>query len=100
MASFFVIVASLQGARLGKPPYLWAVLTGPGNRAALAKEGWTRIGKVFLVAILLGLDSRVIVLKVYPCEALIVAALLAIAPNVIVRGVVTRVAETLRSGIA
>jgi hypothetical protein len=79
VASVFAIVAGLQDARLGRPPYLWAVLTAPAHRASLIKEAWTGIGKVFLVAVLLDLIYQIIVLEVYPGEALIVAALLAIA---------------------
>ena len=33
LASVVAIVAGLQDARLGKPPYLWAVLTEPAHRA-------------------------------------------------------------------
>ena len=95
VAVAFAIVAGLQDARLGKQPYLWAVLTEPANRAALVKEGWSRIGKVFLVAIVLDLAYQVVVLKVFPGEAVIVAILLAIVPYAVVRGVVTRIAGML-----
>jgi hypothetical protein len=53
---------------------------------------------VFLVAVLLDLVYQVVVLEVYPGEALIVAVLLAIVPYVIVRGVVTRAAKKLKGG--
>lgn len=71
------------------------MFTQPANRAALIKDGWNRIGKVFLVAIALDLVYQVVVLEVFPGEALIVAVLLAIAPYVVVRGVVTRVGGLL-----
>jgi hypothetical protein len=95
VAAIFAIIAGLEDARLGRRPYLWAVVTEPGNRAALIKEGWTRIGKVFLVAVLLDLIYQLVVLQVYPGEAIIVAVLLAIIPYVVLRGVVTRVAGIL-----
>jgi hypothetical protein len=98
VAAIFAIISGLEDARLGRRPYLWAILTEPANRAALVKEGWTRIGKVFLVAILLDLVYQVVVLEVYPGEALIVAVLLAVAPYVILRGVVTRAAGMLQGG--
>ena len=63
VAAIFAIIAGLEDARLGRRPYLWAILTEPANRAALVKEGWTRIGKVFLVAILLDLLYQVVVLR-------------------------------------
>ena len=95
VACVFAIIAGLQDAQLGKSPYLWAMFTQPANRAALIKDGWNRIGKVFLVAIALDLVYQVVVLEVFPGEALIVAVLLAIAPYVVVRGVVTRVGGLL-----
>jgi hypothetical protein len=95
VAAIFAITSGLEDARLGRRPYLWAILTEPANRAALVKEGWTRIGKAFLVATLLDLVYQVVVLEVYPGEAIIVAVLLAIIPYVALRGIVTRVAETL-----
>jgi hypothetical protein len=97
VAAIFAIVAGLQDARLGRLPYLWAVLTDPAHRGALIKDGWSRIGKVFLVAIVLDLVYQVVVLEVYPGEALIVALLLAVVPYVL-RGVVTRLAELLARG--
>jgi hypothetical protein len=98
VAAIFAIVAGLQDAKLGRPPYLWAVLTEPANRASMIKEGWARVGKIFIVALLLDLIYQIIRLEVYPGEALIVAVLLAIAPYVIVRGVVTRIAGILTGG--
>ena len=53
---------------------------------------------MFLVAILLDLIYQVVVLEVYPGEAIIVAVLLVIAPYTILRGVVTRAAELLKGG--
>jgi hypothetical protein len=98
MASIFAIVSGLQDARLGRRPYLWAIVTEPDHRLSLIKEGWARIGKVFLVAVALDLVYQIVVLDIRPGEALIVAILLAIAPYVLLRGVVTRVARILTGG--
>jgi hypothetical protein len=98
VAAVFAIAAGLKDAKLGRRPYLWAVLTEPANRASLIREAWTQIGKLFLVAIVLDLIYQVVVLEVYPGEALIVAILLALAPYVILRGVATRIAGILRGG--
>ncbi len=62
VACVFAVIAGLQDARFGKQPYLWALFTEPANRAALVKDGWRRIGKVFLVAIVLDLAYQVVVL--------------------------------------
>jgi hypothetical protein len=98
VAAIFAVVSGLQDARLGRPPYLWTVLKDPAQRASLIREGWTRIGKVFLVAIALDLIYQIMVLEVYPGEALVVAVLLAIIPYAVLRGVVTRVAGILTGG--
>jgi hypothetical protein len=98
VAAIFAIVAGLQDARLGRSPYLWAILTEPANRASLIRDGWKRIGKVFIVAVVLDLIYQIVVLEVYPGEAIIVALLLAIIPYVVLRGVVTRVAGILTRG--
>jgi hypothetical protein len=98
VAAIFAIVSGLEDAKLGRTPYLWAIVTEPANRAALIKDGWTRIGKVFLVALALDLIYQIVVLQVYPGEALIVAFLLAVIPYVILRGLVNRTAGILGRG--
>jgi hypothetical protein len=98
VATIFAILAGLQHARLGRSPYLWAILTEPANRASLIREGWKRAGKVFIVAVALDLIYQIVVLEVYPGEAIIVAVLLVIIPYVVLRGVVTRVVGILTGG--
>ena len=52
------------------------------------------MGKVFIVAIILDLTYEVIVYRwVYPGQALIVAAVLAFIPYLLIRGPVTRIAR-------
>ncbi len=95
MAAFFAIRSGLADARAGKPPYFWALLSDPGQRAGMIKDGWKSIGRVFILAVVLDVIYQIIVLRfVYPGEAIIVAFILAIAPYLILRGLVTRVART------
>jgi len=95
MAAFFAIRSGLADARAGKPPYFWALLADPGQRAGMIKDGWKSIGRVFILAVVLDVIYQIIVLRfVYPGEAIIVAFILAIAPYLILRGLVTRVART------
>ena len=62
-------------------PYFWAILTNPTHRAALLKDGWKSVGKIFVLAIVLDVVYQVIVDRfVYPGEVIIVALLLAIVP--------------------
>ena len=95
MTAFFAIRSGLADARAGKPPYFWALLADPGQRAGMIKDGWKSIGRVFILAVVLDVIYQIIVLRfVYPGEAIIVAFILAIAPYLILRGLVTRVART------
>jgi len=96
MAAFFAIRAGLADARAGKPPYFWCLLTSPGERKDMLKDGWKSVGRVFLLAIALDVIYQIIVLHfVYIGEALIVAFVLAIVPYLILRGLVTRVARRI-----
>lgn len=94
MASIFAIMSGLKDARAGNPPYFWALLTEPGHRAAMLRDGWKSVGKVFVLAIVLDVVYQIIVQRfVYPGEALITAFILAIVPYLILRGLVTRIAR-------
>jgi hypothetical protein len=94
MASFFAIRSGLADARAGKPPYFWSLLTDPGERISMMKDGWKSIGRVFILALLLDVVYQIFVLRfVYVGEAIIVAFVLAIVPYLLVRGPVTRLAR-------
>jgi hypothetical protein len=92
MASIFAVIAGLKDARAGNPPYFWALLTEPGHRLAILKDGWKSVGKVFVLAAVLDVVYQFKVQGfVYPAEVLIVALLLAVVPYLILRGLVTRI---------
>jgi hypothetical protein len=94
MASVFAILAGLKDAKAGKPPYFWALITNPGHRVDMIKDGWKSVGKVFILALVLDVAYQIFVLHfVYPGEAIIVAFILAIAPYLILRGLVSRLAS-------
>jgi hypothetical protein len=94
MASFFAIRSGLADAKAGKPPYFWGLLSSSSHRAAMIKDGWKSVGKVFVLAIVLDVVYQIIVYRfVYPGEAIIVALLLAIVPYLILRGPVNRLAR-------
>jgi len=94
MAAFFAIRSGLADARAGKPPYFWGLLTHPGERAEMIKDGWKSISRVFFLAIVLDIIYQLIVLHtVYPGEMIIVAIILAIVPYLILRGLTTRLAR-------
>jgi hypothetical protein len=94
MASALAIRSGLQDARNGKPPYFWALVTNPAHRAAMIRDGWKSVGKMFVVALVLDCLYQIIVARfVYPGEAIVVAFVLAIVPYLILRGLVTRLAS-------
>jgi hypothetical protein len=94
MAAVLAIIAGLKDARAGKPPYFWALLTSPGHRADMVRDGWKSVGRVFILALVLDAAYQIIVLHfVYPGEAIVVAFILAIVPYVIIRGPVSRIAS-------
>jgi hypothetical protein len=72
MAAFFAIRAGLADVKAGKPPWFWELVSNPPQRADMVKEAWKRIGKVFILAVVLDVVYQLIVLHfVYPGEALI-----------------------------
>jgi|SRR5580704_10772583 hypothetical protein len=94
MAAFFAIRSGLADARAGKPPYFWGLLSHPGQRHDMIKDGWKSVGRVFILALVLDAVYQMIVLHfVYPGEMIIVAFILAILPYLILRGLVTRLAR-------
>lgn len=94
MAVIFAVRSGLLDARLGKPPYFWALATRPDHRVDMLKDGWKSIGKVFVFALILDVVYQIIALRfVYPGEAIIVSFVLAIVPYLILRGLVTRIAR-------
>jgi hypothetical protein len=94
MAAFFAIRSGLADARAGRPPYFWSIVSDPTHRADRIKDGWASVGKVFVLAVALDVVYQIIVSRfVYVGEAFIVAFILAIAPYLILRGLVTRLAR-------
>ena len=96
VAIFFATRAGLRDARAGRTPYFWGLVYDPANRREMLRAGWKDVGKVFVLALILDVVYQVIVSRwVYPGEVLIVAAVLALVPYLLVRGVVTRFARLL-----
>jgi hypothetical protein len=97
MASIFAVLAGLKDARGGKPPYFWALLSDLEHRRDMLKDGWKDVGKVFILALILDVVYQLIVLRfIYPAETIVVAFSLAIVPYLILRGLVTRTARTIK----
>ena len=94
MAALLALLAGLRDAREHRPPYFWTLLTDSSQRGDLLRQGWKAIGRVFILAIVMDTIYQLIVLRwLYPSELLFVAILLAVAPYLLLRGPVNRVAS-------
>ncbi len=97
MAAIFAVRDGWKDAREGRPAYFWAVFSHAGHRRELLRDGWKSVGKVFVIAVLIDAVYQVLVLGwFYPGEALLVAALLAFVPYLLIRGPVNRIARRFK----
>ena len=91
VAAFFAVRAAMSDARLGNPAYLWTLISDSDARRGLLREGWTSIGKVFIMAVVIDAIYQFVVQRwVYPFETVIVAFILAVVPYVLIRGPLNR----------
>jgi hypothetical protein len=96
MAATLAVIDGVKDARMGKPPYFWALITTPGHRKEFIKDGWKSIWKVFIVAMLLEVAYQVMVGHLNFRGYFFVAAfVLAIFPYLLLRGPTNRLARLL-----
>ena len=94
MAAIFAIRSGLKDAKQNKPPYFWALFTDPEHRRDMMRDGWKSVGRVFILGIIMDAIYQFIVFRwFYPVEALLVAAILALVPYLLIRGPVNRIAK-------
>jgi hypothetical protein len=92
MAILFAVLDGKKDAADGRVPYFWSLFTEPRHRAALLREGWKSVAKIFILALVLDTVYQVIELHwFYPGEALLTAALLALVPYILLRGPANRI---------
>jgi hypothetical protein len=97
VAAFFAVRAGLRDVRDGRTPYLWSVFAHGQRRPDLLREGWRDVGRVLVAAVAIDLVYQAAVLHAFhPVDALIVAALLAFVPYVLLRGPVNRLLRARR----
>jgi hypothetical protein len=91
VAIILAVRAGLKDARAGNPAFLWTILTNSAGRQLLIQSGWKDISKVFVIAIVLDAVYQLIEFRAfYIIQALIVAAVVALVPYILFRGIVTR----------
>jgi hypothetical protein len=94
MAALVAIRDGHKDAQTGRSPYFWAVLRKSDERMGRLREGLNATARIILLALALDLIYQFLVLTTfYPNEALIIALLLAFVPYVLIRGLVTRIAQ-------
>jgi hypothetical protein len=92
VAATFAIRAGLRDARAGRPAYAWSVCFDRGHSRELLLEGWKDVGRVFFVAVIVDLIYELVVFHwIYPGELVIVAAILALLPYLLIRGASNRI---------
>jgi hypothetical protein len=94
MATIFAVRSGLRDAKEGRPAYFWAIFTDSDNRRDMLRDGWKSVGKIFLIAIIIDIVYQIVVFRwFYPLEAIVVAAMLAFVPYLVIRGPVNRIAR-------
>jgi hypothetical protein len=97
MAALLALRAGLRDARAGRPPFGWSAITDPDHRAALLKDWWKDVAKLFGVAIVVDLIYGFIVFHaVRPVQPLIIAMAVALPPYLLVRGPTNRIARLIK----
>ncbi|MES2219489.1 MAG: hypothetical protein V4587_00805 [Acidobacteriota bacterium] len=91
MAAILATIDGVKDGRASRPAYLWELVSTAPGRKQLLRQGWKRVSRVFLLAVLLDVIYQLMEFHwFYPGETLIVAILLAIIPYFILRGPVNR----------
>jgi hypothetical protein len=94
MAAIFAIRSGLKDAKDNKHPYFWALFSDPAHRRDMLRDGWKSVGRVFIFGIIMDAIYQFIVFRwFYLGEALLVAAILALVPYLLIRGPVNRIAK-------
>ena len=95
MAIIFAVRSGLKDAKAGRPAYFWALFTDSAHRRDMVRDGWKSVGRVYILAVVIDVIYQLIVFRwVYPVEALLVAAILAFIPYLLIRGPVNRIARS------
>lgn len=94
VAVMLALIDGLSDADRRRPPYLWSLRGRSGqDRRSLIGSAPTSLGKVFALALILDVTHQFIALRLIDLgDALLIAAVLAVAPYALIRGLVTRLA--------
>jgi hypothetical protein len=97
MAAIAALRDGVKDARIGRRPYLWAILTGvrePEGRSGRLWEGVISTARILILGVVMDVIYQSIVMKTfYPAESAIIAILLAFIPYLLLRGPFERLAR-------
>jgi hypothetical protein len=97
MAAIVALRDGIKDARLGRRPYVWALLRGVRDsegRSGRLWEGIVSTARILILGVVMDMIYQSIVLKTfYPAESAIIAVLLAFVPYVLLRGPFERLAR-------
>lgn len=97
MAIIAAARAGIHDARLGRRPYLWALIRGvrdPQGRSGRLWEGIIATARIIILGVVMDTVYQWVVFKTfYPVQAAVIAILLAFVPYLLLRGPFERVAD-------
>jgi hypothetical protein len=97
MAAVMALRDGVKDARLGRRPYLWALLRGvrgPEGRSGRLWQGIVSTARIILLGVVMDCIYQWLEFKTfYPAQAAVIAILLAFVPYLLLRGPMQRIAR-------
>jgi hypothetical protein len=97
MAAIAALRDGLKDARLGRRPYLWAIVRGVRSaegRGGRLWEGIVSTARILILGVIMDTIYQWVVFKTfYPVQATVIAVLLAFVPYLLLRGPFARIAR-------
>jgi hypothetical protein len=94
MAAMYAARDGIVDARRGTPPYFWSLLTRPGERWELLREGEHAVARVIALGVVMDAIYQLMVFRwIYPFELIVVVLVLAFVPYLLLRGPINRIAR-------
>jgi hypothetical protein len=97
MAAIAALRDGIKDTRLGRRPYVWALIRGVRDPEGRSGRLWTGIvstARILILGVIMDVIYQLLVLKTfYPAESAIIAVLLAFVPYLLLRGPFARVAR-------
>jgi hypothetical protein len=97
MALIAALRDGVTDARLGRRPYVWALIHGvrdPQGRGGRLWEGIVSTARILILGVVMDTLYQWVVFKTfYPVQAAVIAVLLAFVPYLVLRGPIQRIAH-------